>query len=309
MQTKITVYVSAAGLFLLGSSLRATEASTLETIEAANRSIDIPTFEEARKAGALHSAYRNQPTRAVVPGTPEPDLATFKAEIEPILEATCFKCHGEEKQKGDLRIDTLDPDLTEGVDVDRWLDIIDVLSFGEMPPEEEPEMAGADRGKVIDWLSSEIQLASQIRRSEEGHSSFRRMTRYEYNYALQDLLGLNFDLAGDLPPETHSEDGFENSSEMLQMSVMQFEYYRELGRSALQKATIRGEPPEKLYYGIKMEDGVAQINSLSEAERGRGRSLGSRIPYFKNLDSNEQIRARYRYRNAEYFYRPSATPA
>ncbi len=306
LQTKITVLVSAAGLFLLGSSLRAAEASTLEPIEAANRPIDIPTFEEARQAGALRSAYRNQPTHAVVPGTPEPDLATFKAEIEPILEATCFKCHGEEKQKGDFRIDTLNPDLTEGVDVDRWLDIIDVLSFAEMPPEEEPKMAGEDRGKVIDWLSSEIQLASQIRRSEEGHSSFRRMTRYEYNYALQDLLGLNFDLADDLPPETHSEDGFENSSEMLQMSVMQLEYYRDLGRRALQKATIRGEPPEKLYYGIKMEDGVAQLNALSDDERARGQSRGSTNPYFKNLDSNEEIRARYRYPKGKYSYQPSA---
>ena len=308
MYTKLTVFVSVVSLFLLLPSLPAAEASTLEQIKAANQSKYTPTFEEARKAGALHSAYRNQRAHAVVPGTPEPDLATFKAEIEPILEATCFKCHGEEKQKGDFRIDTLDPDLAKGVDVDRWLDILDVLSFAEMPPEEEPEMAGEDRGKVIDWLSSEIQLASQIRRSEGGHSSFRRMTRHEYNYALQDLLGLNFDLASDLPPETHSEDGFENSSEMLQMSVMQLEYYRELGRSALQKATIRGEPPEKLYYGIKMEDGVAQINALSEAERARGRSRGSTNPYFKKLGSDEMTRARYRYNNAKYSYRPSTTP-
>ncbi len=190
--------------------------------------------------------------------------------------------------------------------MDGWLAIIDVLSFSEMPPEEEEEMAEEDRGKVIDWLSSEIQSASQIRRSEGSHSSFRRMTRYEYNYALQDLLGLNFDLANDLPPEAHSEDGFENSSEMLQMSVMQFGYYRELGRSALQKATIRGEPPEMVYYGIKMEDAVAQINALSEEVRARGQSRGSVSPYFKKLDSDEMTNARYRYNNAEYSYRPTA---
>ena len=306
VQAKLTVFVSCVSLLLLVPSLQAAEASTPEPVSAAKQSEYIPTFEEARKEGALHSAYRNQRAHRVVPETPGPDLATFKAEIEPILEATCFKCHGEEKQKGDFRIDTLDPDLTRGADVDGWLAIIDVLSFSEMPPEEEEEMAEEDRGKVIDWLSSEIQSASQIRRSEGSHSSFRRMTRYEYNYALQDLLGLNFDLANDLPPEAHSEDGFENSSEMLQMSVMQFGYYRELGRSALQKATIRGEPPEMVYYGIKMEDAVAQINALSEEVRARGQSRGSVSPYFKKLDSDEMTNARYRYNNAEYSYRPTA---
>ena len=75
------------------------------------------------------------------------------------------------------------------------------------------------------------------------------MTRYEYNYALQDLLGLPYNFAKDLPPETPSEDGFKNSSEMLQMSVMQFEQYRELSRKALRKSVVSGERPEPIYYG------------------------------------------------------------
>jgi hypothetical protein len=296
----LLIGVASVGILLAAGSVASLRAESLLIEEP-------PTFEEAREAGALHSAYKNQRSRSIVSGTPEPDLATFQAEIGPILEATCFKCHGEEKQKGDFRVDTLDPDFLHGEDVDWWLDVFDVLTLGEMPPEDAEEMAGEDRGKVIDWLSSEIQLASQIRRSEGAHSSFRRMTRYEYSYALQDLLGLNFDFAGDLPPETHSEDGFENSSEMLQMSVMQLEYYRELGRSALEKATVRGEQSEMLYYGIKMEDAVAQINALSEKERKLGRSRGASNPYFKKWDTDEEIRARYRFNRAKYSYGPNVT--
>lgn len=33
---------------------------------------------------------------------------TFAKDIKPILEQSCFKCHGEEKQKGDLRVDTVE---------------------------------------------------------------------------------------------------------------------------------------------------------------------------------------------------------
>jgi hypothetical protein len=53
------------------------------------------------------------------------------------------------------------------------------LSNGEMPPEDETKLADEDRSRIVEWLSSEIQVASQLRRSEQGHSSFRRMTRYE----------------------------------------------------------------------------------------------------------------------------------
>ncbi len=109
-----------------------------------------------------------------------------------------------------------------------------------MPPADEAELADDDRSKLIEWLSSEIQVASTVRRAEQGHSSFRRMTRYEYNYVLQDLLGLPYDFAKDLPPESTSEDGFQNSSEMLHMSAIQFGTYRELSRSALQEGDGAG---------------------------------------------------------------------
>ena len=95
-----------------------------------------------------------------------------------------------------------------------------------MPPADEAVLRDADRSRVVEWLSSEIQVASAVRRAEQGHSSFRRMTRYEYNHSLQDLLGLPYDFARDLPPEPTSEDGFQNSSEMLHMSAIQFSAYR-----------------------------------------------------------------------------------
>jgi len=123
-----------------------------------------------------------------------------------------------------------------------------------MPPaSEEVELVGEDQSKIVEWLSGEIQLTSQVQRNEQGHSSFRRMTRYEYNYAMQDLLRLPYDFASDLPPETHSEDGFENRSETLQLSVKHFETYRQLGRKALQKSTVRGERPVPFFYSIFMD--------------------------------------------------------
>ena len=78
------------------------------------------------------------------------------------------------------------------------------------------------------------------------------MTRYEYKYVMQDLLGLPHDFSRDLPPETSSEDGFKNSSDMLQMTAVQFAQYRAQARRALELATVRGERPAPVYYGLSM---------------------------------------------------------
>src|SRR5947207_862621 len=41
---------------------------------------------------------------------------TYAKDIRPIFEASCFRCHGEEKQKGDLRLDSLQAVLKGGED-------------------------------------------------------------------------------------------------------------------------------------------------------------------------------------------------
>jgi mono/diheme cytochrome c family protein len=40
------------------------------------------------------------------PASDKKDL-TYARDIKPIFEKTCFKCHGEDKQKGKLRLDSL----------------------------------------------------------------------------------------------------------------------------------------------------------------------------------------------------------
>src|SRR5215211_1802470 len=41
--------------------------------------------------------------------TPTPEqLEFFEKQVRPVLAEQCFKCHGPEKQKGDLRVDSLE---------------------------------------------------------------------------------------------------------------------------------------------------------------------------------------------------------
>lgn len=98
----------------------------------------MPTLEEVKAKGVAKSGYRDQNLVASVSGeTPQADSKTYRTHIEPLLRKACFQCHGAEEQEGGFRLDRLDPDLIQGDDVDWWLEVVDVLSNGEMPPANE----------------------------------------------------------------------------------------------------------------------------------------------------------------------------
>jgi len=228
------------------------------------------TLERAREIGRLKSRFLK--AAGSVPSSaaaiPTANVAFFHESAAAILTRSCLACHGPERSEGRLRVDLLNPDLLAGPDVGRWREVYNVLSNSEMPPEDEPEYALSDeeRGSVADWLGEELNKASVMRRNSREHSSFRRLTKYEYNFALQDLLGLPWSLASSLPPETASEDGFKNSSALLQMSAMQFETYREIGLQALKRATVSGERPKPVTYVIRMSEELARAQGVKDAK-------------------------------------------
>lgn len=233
--------------------------SSLLEIDAIGVPVIPMTFAEAKDVGRLnslllaeHSDRRVQEGLAITKTT-EANLSDFHTSIRPALEQSCLECHGPKKQKGKFRIDNLDPNLINGGDKDWWLEVMEVLSNGEMPPDDSKiNLSDENRSLTIGWLAAELQKASLMSRIEKGTSSFRRLTRYEYNYALEDLLGVSLRTDEVLPPETSSEDGFKNSSELLQMSPMQFQMYREIGLKALKRATVTGERPTPVFYRVSM---------------------------------------------------------
>jgi hypothetical protein len=51
-----------------------------------------------------------------LPPPAEKKGVTYAKDIRPLFEASCFRCHGEEKQKGELRLDSLEAVLKGGED-------------------------------------------------------------------------------------------------------------------------------------------------------------------------------------------------
>ncbi|MCB9950106.1 MAG: DUF1592 domain-containing protein [Planctomycetaceae bacterium] len=315
----------------MASSTQAAEpAKTVDDISKASSQIagERLSLSELKKSGRQHSRF-NRDAKESVPEAavpPQANLAGFASLIKPLLNKHCVDCHGAELMEGNIRIDTLNPDLLGGGDTDWWVEIFAVVAKGEMPPPDSSELGKTERQQIVEWLSTELQAASRMRRSEGTRSSFRRLTRYEYNYALQDLLGLPWDFAKDLPPEPHTEEGFENSAELLHLSTSQFETYHRLARQALTRATVRGEQPQTLRWGISMQDAAArewpkQNEQLEKAKKDLANDpekleaelarleVSFRQPhgrtYYKELSSGRIVPAYWDYPGARYAFAPA----
>ena len=237
---------------------------------------------------------------ASLAAVPEADLVGFRQHVEPVLQATCLDCHGPDAAEGNFRIDQLDPDLVHGNDIEWWLDVFAVLSKEEMPPADAEHLPDSQRVQVVNWLADQLQQASRVRRATATGAALRRMTRYEFGYALQDLLGLPFDFARDLPPEAVGPEGFENGTNTLQLSASQFMAAHQAAREALQRAVVRGEQPPPLYWAIPMQKPAEDAWSSDTASHPR--------PYYKDLATGRTAVIQWSYPKAKYASLPTTTP-
>jgi mono/diheme cytochrome c family protein len=79
-----------------------------------------------------------------------------KEPFDAFLEQHCIRCHGPEKEKGDLRIDQLSRDFKLGVDAQRWAEVIEQVDSGEMPPKKEKKPTQDEIAAFVTNLDSLI---------------------------------------------------------------------------------------------------------------------------------------------------------
>jgi hypothetical protein len=170
-------------------------------------------------------------------------LATFSRDVKPLLQKFCGGCHGSEKPKGHLRIDTLSHALAEGRDAEAWQDVLDRVNLGEMPPPKAKQPTKTERQVLVRWLTERLREAAKAKQHSRGRVVMRRLTRYEYRNTMRDLLGVDLNYAAELPPEPLSPDGFLNNGASLEMSPSQLEVFLRAARRGLGEAIVSGEQP------------------------------------------------------------------
>ena len=184
-------------------------------------------------------------------------LARHATSVAPVLAEHCARCHGTQKQKGNVRLDALDPDMLRGFDAEGWRAVRDMIYSGEMPPPDEPGLADTDRRAVTAWLDAALAAAKEVRRGEVP-IVLRRLTKAQYTNSLQDLLGVGVAWGQVLPDDGKSKLGFSNDGSVLQTSPLHLEYYQKVAREAVSKALALGPPPEVTHYRVRFGKGIGR---------------------------------------------------
>ena len=169
----------------------------------------------------------------------------FEKEIEPFLDQHCVRCHGAEKQKGDFRLDELSREV--GLkDTPLWAEVMEKISSGEMPPEDEENRPSADEGAaIVEWLAARIKEGEAVRMAARDRVSFHRLSREEYVNTIRDLLGVQFDATD---PGGFTEDpefhGFERIGSILSLSASHIEKYFQAAETILKEAYPEKKPEQ-----------------------------------------------------------------
>ena len=156
--------------------------------------------------------------------------------VRRFFKAHCLECHGEETQKGKLRLDTLPRDFGRWESFTEWVKIHDRIESGEMPPAKRERPSREDTAAVLQALKKDLQKAALTRRQIEGRGVVRRLNRVEYENTLRDLLHLPGLSVKDLLPEDGRAFGFTKVGSALDLSHVQMAKYMEAAEEALDLA-------------------------------------------------------------------------
>ncbi|MDC0503393.1 DUF1587 domain-containing protein, partial [Verrucomicrobiales bacterium] len=204
------------------------------------------------------------------------------------FEAHCYRCHGEEKQKGRFRLDTLTTDVENPLVAEKWAEVRFRINAGEMPPEDEAQPTAEEIGGVVDEITQKIQDGAAARMAKRGLVNHYRLSRQEYAHTIYDLLGVVFDVEA---PGAFNEDplwhGFDRIGALLSVAPSHIDRYLSAADTVVALAFPEAEIPSETKRHSASE-GKRRLLQLGESWRfhlkhpGRYRITihGSGLPAF-----------------------------
>jgi hypothetical protein len=204
------------------------------------------------------------------------------------LQAYCITCHSQQmKSRGavPVALDTLDASLVSK-DAETWEQVVRKMRAGVMPPAGMKRPDKAAHEQFLTWVEGELDSAARERPNPGRTEVFHRLNRTEYRNAVRDLLDLDIDITGWLPPDDASY-GFDNIAGVLKISPTLLERYlsaaQKVSRTALGIA-----PPSPTVDYFRVADDRAQEQELPGQLFGtRG---GASIRYTFPMDALYTVR-------------------
>ena len=218
----------------------------------------------------------------------EPVLTKTESELpddafphSSFLEENCYKCHDEDVQKGDLRLDIIKWDFN-GKSLALWKKIYKAVHSEQMPPKKKAPVES--KQSFLDLLKAEFITNEKIQLAENGRSSWRRLTRKEYENTLKDVLGMPHLNVARFLPEDGEVHGFNKLSDALDFSAVHLKSYMDAADAILAKTLMPIEQPTAKVEKTKFS------NHARIPEYNQGKQIGNEFHIYTNGFSGLHVR-------------------
>jgi mono/diheme cytochrome c family protein len=224
------------------------------------------------------------------------------------FERYCQTCHAGARPKGEFQVEALSQDFADKENREKWLNVVEQIKTGTMPPKGKPRPAANEAKALTDWIDGRVAATETARNAVQGRAVMRRLNGVEYENAVRDLLGVDVELKDVLPVDT-AAGGFDTSAETLHVSSHLLDNYMRAADRVLDAAVASGPRPAQVKQRIDMK--------AATRRQGVSRNLDDGVAIFaSNLSANIQTvlwsfltrdRGKYRFRISAYAYQ-SAKP-
>jgi hypothetical protein len=206
-------------------------------------------------------------------------ICCLQQNPQPFLEKHCLECHDTETKKGGLDLTTLKPDFGNMETFARWVKVYDRVQAGEMPPKKKAAPPAAEVHTLTGWLKSSLLAADRARLDAQGRTAVRRLTRGEYENTVRDLLDLRRIVLESGLPSDGMANGFDKSSEALDLSHVNLSKYVEAAEQILDMAIATSpKPPAVLKQHINLAKHVGHILGNGDAVLLKDKQLDPQYP-------------------------------
>lgn len=182
--------------------------------------------------------------------TAQSRVANTDSTARSFLAQHCIECHDANTHKGDVtltgvgvsslpRESALPQDKAELYDR-----VLSVLESGEMPPADQPRPDKEAVNRIRKWLELQLQSSAEQIVGKHPITTTRRLTNFEYQNTMRDLLGFELQLLEDLPKDPITAYRFNNTSDMMRLGPEQVARYLATGRRAMEAAIVDPKKPE-----------------------------------------------------------------
>ncbi|MCA8989602.1 MAG: DUF1592 domain-containing protein, partial [Planctomycetaceae bacterium] len=178
------------------------------------------------------------------------------------FKAQCGDCHTGKEAEAGFRLSDLNGSMEVPGNYDRWVQVLDRVAAGEMPPADSSNVSEGDRQVFVKEISGWLSERREKEFAEYGRVRGRRLSNYQLERSLQDLLGIEVPLQVHFPEETQSK-WFSTVAGAQAMSHFQLERHLYVVDLALDSAF------EKALRDPKLESRLLDAETLSRSNPKR----------------------------------------